>query len=130
MMNARFASLFIFLMAVSAFIPSAAFGDYSTWTDQTLAGSHAWYAITSSSDGTKLAAVDATPRRHLNLHRLRRPRDRQTTAGSRSWETITSSADGTKIAAAVWGGGDTEDRAIRYACLRTKRMPTRGGATL
>jgi hypothetical protein len=56
----RFASFFIFLTAVSALIPSAAFGA-STWTDQTLAGSRNWYAITSSADGTKLAAADQTP---------------------------------------------------------------------
>ena len=27
-----------------------------TWTEQTAAGSRSWYGITSSSDGTKIAA--------------------------------------------------------------------------
>ena len=29
-----------------------------TWTAQTAAGSRTWYSITSSSDGTKIAAVE------------------------------------------------------------------------
>ena len=33
----------------------------ASWTQATTAGSRKWYAIASSSDGTKLAAVDGGP---------------------------------------------------------------------
>jgi len=31
--------------------------DFNTWTEQTSSGSRSWRGITSSSDGTKLAAT-------------------------------------------------------------------------
>jgi photosystem II stability/assembly factor-like uncharacterized protein len=40
----------------------------ATWTDQTTAGSRSWTCITSSNDGTKLAAVDSSPGAHESPH--------------------------------------------------------------
>ena len=96
-------------MAVSAFIPSAAFGDYSTWTNQTAAGSRNWYAITSSSDGTKLAAAVGGPFGSGDIYTSTDSGAHwtdQTLAGSRNWYAITSSSDGTKLAAVDDTPGD------------------------
>ncbi len=73
-----------------------------TWT-QRINSSSNWKSITSSSDGTKLAAVGSGGHIHTS-------RDggatwtQQTDAGVRDWQDITSSADGNKLAAVVYGG--------------------------
>ena len=60
-----------------------------------------WYGITSSSDGTKLAAT-------VDGGNIWTSTDSGATwtsrASSKSWYGITSSSDGTKLAAVVWGG--------------------------
>jgi photosystem II stability/assembly factor-like uncharacterized protein len=85
-------SLFLFC------IPHPAYATTYTWTDQTLSGSRIWASITSSSDGTKLAAVvqngDIYTSTDSGVHWTDR-----TAAGSRLWLSIASSADGTKLAA-------------------------------
>ncbi|MCK5268826.1 MAG: InlB B-repeat-containing protein, partial [Spirochaetes bacterium] len=59
-----------------------------------------WYSITSSADGTKLAA--------LGFEQIYTSTDSGATwtarDSSRQWNSITSSADGTKLAATVVGG--------------------------
>jgi photosystem II stability/assembly factor-like uncharacterized protein len=75
----------------------------ATWTDQTAAGSRGWASITSSSDGTKLAAVVWGGDIYTSTDSGATWTD-QTATGSRYWESITSSPDGTKLAAAVYGG--------------------------
>jgi len=70
----------------------------ATWTEQTSAGSHSWQSITSSADGSKLAAV-------VNSGNIYTSTDSganwtaQTAAGSGGWQSIASSADGSKLAA-------------------------------
>jgi hypothetical protein len=85
-------------------------GDFSsvlsnTWVERTVVGSKIWTSITSSSDGTKLAAVvyggyiyTSTDSGVTWIAR--------SVAGQRNWMSITSSADGTKLAAVV-GYGST-----------------------
>ena len=74
-----------------------------TWTDQAAAGSRNWQSITSSSDGTKLAAAVINGDIWTSTNSGATWTD-QAAAGSRSWLSITSSSDGTKLAAAVSGG--------------------------
>ncbi|MEY4440435.1 MAG: hypothetical protein RLY49_61 [Candidatus Parcubacteria bacterium] len=76
---------------------------YGSWTEQIGAGEGNWTSITSSADGTKLAATN-------NGGYIYTSTDggvtwtEQTGASSRSWTSITSSADGTKLAATEVGG--------------------------
>ncbi|HET8581460.1 MAG TPA: immunoglobulin-like domain-containing protein [Candidatus Paceibacterota bacterium] len=70
------------------------------WTDRTSAGIRNWHAITSSSDGTKLAAVDASGYIYTSTDSGATWTARAAT-GSQEWQSITSSADGTKLTAAV-----------------------------
>jgi hypothetical protein len=74
-----------------------------TWTEQTTSGSRVWRGITSSSDGTKLAAVVYGGNIYTSTD-SGATWTAQTNAGSRNWRSITSSSDGTKLAAAVFGG--------------------------
>ncbi len=75
----------------------------TTWVERTSTQPQAWQAITSSSDGTKLAAIvygghiwtSTTSGAVWAEH---------TATGAKNWNAIASSADGTKLAAAVWGG--------------------------
>ena len=79
-----------------------------TWTERTNAGGGVtgaslnkyWYSITSSSDGTKLAAVDGSGYIWTSIDSGATWTAR-TAAGSRYWYSITSSSDGTKLAAVV-----------------------------
>jgi hypothetical protein len=59
-----------------------------------------WQSITSSADGTKLAAVVSGGSIYTSTDSGATWTER-TSAGSRYWQSITSSADGTKLAAVV-----------------------------
>jgi peptidoglycan hydrolase-like protein with peptidoglycan-binding domain len=72
----------------------------SVWVERTSSGERSWNFITSSSDGTKLAAsvdggyIYTSSDSGISWNQI-------TSAGSRNWKSITSSSDGTKLAAAV-----------------------------
>ncbi|MFZ4596123.1 MAG: tandem-95 repeat protein, partial [Verrucomicrobiaceae bacterium] len=72
-----------------------------TWTAQD-SGDRAWYSLTSSADGTRLAAVE-------NGGYIYTSADAGTTWTARDsvrdWIAITSSSDGTKLAAALYPSG-------------------------
>ena len=76
----------------------------SYWNEDTSVGSlKDWYSITSSSDGTKLAAVG-------NAERIWTSTDfgetwtEDSSMGNQWWRSITSSSDGTKLAAVATSG--------------------------
>jgi hypothetical protein len=75
------------------------------WDLAKAAGSRSWISITSSSDGTKLAAVVFFGDIYTSTDGGATWTD-QTAAGSRRWWPITSSSDGTTLAAVADGGGD------------------------
>ena len=78
----------------------------STWVEVTVSGAGAgsnWTGITSSSDGTKLAAVVKGGYIYTSAD-SGATWTKQTNSGSRNWQCITSSSDGTKLAAGVYGG--------------------------
>lgn len=77
-----------------------------TWTDQTAAGLHDWWSITSSSDGTHLAAVVYGGDIYASSDSGATWSDETTTVWtpSNSWISIASSADGTHLSAAENGG--------------------------
>ena len=99
--------VFVFTLTTSTTFASRTF----VWTDQTAAGSRNWQSITSSADGTKLAAaVWQSPTFGVSngsFGDIYTSTDGgvtwtdRTTAGTRGWQSITSSADGTKLAATV-----------------------------
>ncbi|MCA9301739.1 exo-alpha-sialidase, partial [Candidatus Saccharibacteria bacterium] len=64
-----------------------------------------WYSITSSSDGTKLAAVVSGGYIYTSTNSGVTWTE-ATSAGSRAWSSITSSSDGTKLAATIGGYDD------------------------
>jgi hypothetical protein len=76
----------------------------NTYTWSQVATSRNWYSITSSSDGTKLAAV-------IYGSYIWTSNDSgatwtaSSTDASRSWRSITSSSDGTKLAAVTYAAG-------------------------
>jgi photosystem II stability/assembly factor-like uncharacterized protein len=72
-----------------------------TWSP--VASSSNWYSITSSSDGTKLAAVVYGGYIYTSTDSGASWTARQTDT-NRNWISITSSSDGTKLAAVVYGG--------------------------
>ena len=71
----------------------------ATWTAR--ASSLNWESITSSSDGTKLAAVAWGDRIYTSTNSGMTWTARDS---NRLWISITSSSDGTKLAAVVYGG--------------------------
>ena len=73
------------------------------WVDQTKSGSRYWYSITSSSDGTHLAAVVDGGDLYTSTDSGATWIDRKE-AGSRNWYSIASSSDGTHLAAGAYGG--------------------------
>ncbi len=78
----------------------------NTYTWSSVATSQNWISITSSSDGTKLAAVTYPGYIYTSTDSgvnwtVRSPVTASTT---RYWYSITSSSDGTKLAAVVYGG--------------------------
>ncbi|MBN2260523.1 MAG: hypothetical protein JW702_08250 [Clostridiales bacterium] len=88
----------------------------ATWTKRSSAGSQDWKSITSSSDGTKLAATASTYLYDEGYvlssidGYIYTSSDggitwtKRTSAGSRAWKCITSSSDGNILAAVVCGG--------------------------
>ena len=82
-------------------------GSFSnTYTWSPVATSDGWYSITSSSDGTKLAAVvrgDYGGYIYTSTN-SGASWTQQTASGSRYWYSITSSSDGTKLAAVHYRG--------------------------
>jgi hypothetical protein len=70
------------------------------WTQTAASGN--WESITSSSDGTKLAAVVSGGYIYTSTN-SGASWTAQTASGIRNWTSITSSSDGTKLAAVVWG---------------------------
>jgi len=93
----------IFILLFSLFFLSPpsiyAIASYS-WSSHAITGGYNWYAVTSSSDGTKLAAVVDGGYIYTSDDSGVTWTER-TSAGSRDWASITSSSDGTKLAAAV-----------------------------
>lgn len=75
----------------------------SSWIVLDNAGQRNWYDITSSSDGTKLAAVVNEGYIYTSIN-AGSTWTARTSAGQRNWTSIASSADGTKLAAATQGG--------------------------
>jgi photosystem II stability/assembly factor-like uncharacterized protein len=77
----------------------------STYSWSQVASSQIWWSITSSSDGTKLAAVVAGAGGNIYTSTDSGATwTQQTASGSRDWRSITSSSDGTKLAAVVNNG--------------------------
>jgi hypothetical protein len=90
-----------FISCGFGFVPKAfASGNYS-WATRTASGLRNWQSITSSSDGTKLAAAVQDGDIYTSTNGGTTWTDR-TAAGSRSWRTITSSSDGTKLVAGAF----------------------------
>ncbi|MES2631165.1 MAG: Ig-like domain-containing protein [Patescibacteria group bacterium] len=77
----------------------------ATWTQRTSAGSRDWGSVSSSIDGTKLAAVYYSYNGSENVGSVYTSVDsgatwvERTSAGSRTWQSVDVSADGTKIVA-------------------------------
>jgi hypothetical protein len=67
-----------------------------------------WFSITSSADGTKLAAVVFSGDIWTSSDSGLTWADQTvgTSASNKHWDSITSSADGTKLAAVAYDGGD------------------------
>jgi hypothetical protein len=84
------------MMLQSAGVPGV-----GVWTPQTGSGSRQWYSITSSSDGTKLAAVGYYGQIYTSTDGGVNWTPRESV---RQWRSITSSSDGTKLAAVAQGG--------------------------
>ena len=75
----------------------------STWT--ITASPRNWRGITSSSDGTKLAAVVFGDGNTKHIYTSVNSGETWTErASQQQWQSITSSSDGTKLAATVWKG--------------------------
>jgi len=113
-------SAFAVLLCLLCFSPALAAASavigHSPWTDQTAAGSRNWQSITSSSDGTKLAAVEYGGDIWTSTNSGATWTDRSA-AGSRNWQSITSSSDGTKLAAVDNNPGDIWTLRINQAVI-------------
>ena len=70
----------------------------AAWLERSSAGARAWYSITSSADGSKLAAVVSGGDIWTSTDGGATWTDRSS-AGVREWASIASSADGSKLAA-------------------------------
>ncbi|MCF7812411.1 hypothetical protein K9M59_02335 [Candidatus Gracilibacteria bacterium] len=73
------------------------------WTALIDAGPRSWYAIASSSDGTKLAAGGISSYIYTSAD-SGATWTAQTNSGLQNWYRIASSFDGTKLVAVTWGG--------------------------
>ncbi len=89
-----------FTITISAFKPGA---DGEVWTPRMADGNRNWWAITSSADGSKLAAVVDGDQLYTSTDSGVTWTARLTEV-ARAWRSITSSADGSKLAAVVAGG--------------------------
>ncbi len=78
------------------------FTDTFNWSQ--VAASHNWHSITSSSDGTKLAAGTTTGYMWTSADSGVNWTGSKPTGGATGETCITSSSDGTKLAAGVYGG--------------------------
>jgi prepilin-type N-terminal cleavage/methylation domain-containing protein len=85
-----------------------------TWTQQTSAGSRLWKAVASSSNGTKLVAVDNSPGYIYTSTDSGATWTARTSAGSKTWGAIYSSSDGTELVA-----GDTNGYSGGYLYTST-----------
>lgn len=72
--------------------------------ERTSSGSRPWRDISSSSDGTKLAACATAGGYIYTSDDSGATWTERTNAGSRTWTGLASSSDGTKLAACVHGG--------------------------
>jgi len=77
----------------------------NTYTWSPVASSLGWQSITSSSDGTKLAAVVYGNYIYTSTNSGASWTTNSNSSGSRGWLSITSSSDGTKLAAVSYVGG-------------------------
>ena len=99
------------------------FSNTHTWSQ--VASSLSWRSITSSSDGTKLAAVAYGGYIYTSTDSGATWTERRPTTGvTRNWYSITSSSDGTKLAAVASGGYiyTSTDSGVNW----TERRPTTG----
>ncbi|MEI6849452.1 MAG: choice-of-anchor tandem repeat GloVer-containing protein, partial [archaeon] len=75
----------------------------ASWTQQTASGSNAWSSITSSYDGTKLAATVSTGYIFTSTD-SGASWTQQTASGSNAWSSIAISSNGGRLVAAVNSG--------------------------
>jgi hypothetical protein len=94
------------ILASALFFALAGTAVASTYqvTDQVAAGLKNWRSITSSADGTHLAAVAASTGDVFTSGDTGVTWTDQTASGSRSWYAVNSSSDGSHLAAIVNGG--------------------------
>ncbi len=76
----------------------------SSWTEQTSSPSIIWRGLTSSSDGVKLAGVEASGYVYTSTD-SGATWTQQTGSGSRAWTSISSSADGQTLVASADSSG-------------------------
>ena len=92
--------LLLTLLSLSVFTPVK-----TTWTEDTSVGStKEWIGITSSSDGTKLAATVFEGNIWTSTDSGATWTEDTSVGSTKDWHLITSSSDGTKLAATVFGG--------------------------
>lgn len=88
----------------ACFISNVSADSVWEWSEQTGSGlKRWWYSIASSSDGTKVVAVNSGGYIYTSGDSGVTWFER-TDAGTKNWQSVTSSSDGTKLAAAVSGG--------------------------
>jgi len=75
----------------------------NTWVQKTSDATRAWNSITSSADGTKLAATVSGGYIYTSIN-SGGAWAQKTSDTTLAWRSITSSADGTKLAAVVYNG--------------------------
>jgi photosystem II stability/assembly factor-like uncharacterized protein len=89
-------------------VSSVAFSIASAMVQRTLDTTRQWYFITSSADGTKLAAIVGGTSGERYIYTSTDSgitwSTKNNSSGSRRWQSITSDASGTKLAAVVYGG--------------------------
>jgi hypothetical protein len=103
------APLFLIISALFILLTSSTAFAFSIWTNETTGTSASglnWYSITSSSDGTKLAAVAFGGDIWTSTNNGGTWTDATPSGGAhnQNWYSITSSSDGTKLAAVAVAG--------------------------
>src|SRR5690349_6849167 len=91
------------VVGISIALPLVAQASALTWSERTVSTAQSWFSITSSADGTKLAAVVINGYIYTSVD-SGATWTAQTSAGAHPWISITSSSDGSKLAAEVTGG--------------------------